>query len=78
MKTFNLRNTFLELLLFIDALFTETAKSFLILDFNNNIFVSRSSHFIKCFKKPILKVSVYPPKLCDSQKKYVVETEKIM
>ena len=49
----------LELLLFIDSLFIETATSFLIPDFNNNILVCRRSHFIKCFKKTVLKVSVY-------------------
>ena len=53
-------NRSLELLLFIDSLRTETAISFLITDFNNNIFVCRSSHFIMCFKKTCLKVSVYP------------------
>ena len=53
-------NRSLEVLLFIDSLRTETAISFLITDFNNNIFVCRSSHFIMCFKKTCLKVSVYP------------------
>ena len=48
---YNLRNTFLQLLLFTDSLLTKTATSFLIPNFNNNIFVCRNSHAIKCFKK---------------------------
>ena len=52
----------LELLLFIDSLFIETATSFLIPDFNNNIFVCSRSHLIKCFKKTVLKVLTYPKK----------------
>ena len=60
-KNWNLRNTFFELLLFIDSLFTETATPFRITDINNNnIFVCRSSYFIKCFKKTVFKVSVNP------------------
>ena len=42
------------------SLFTETATSFLIPDFDNNISVCRSSHFIKFFEKAALKNPVYP------------------
>ena len=48
-KNQNLRNKFLKLLLFIDSVFTETATSFLIPNFHNDIFVFRSSPLIKCF-----------------------------
>ena len=48
-------NVALELLLFIDSWFTETAKPFLIPDFINNIFVCRSSHIIKSFRETVLK-----------------------
>ena len=44
-------NTFLELLLFINSLFTEVATNFLRPNSNNNVFVYRSDHFMKCFKK---------------------------
>ena len=43
-------NTFLELLLFIDSLFTEAATNFLRPNSNNNVFVYRSDHLKKCFK----------------------------
>ena len=46
--------------MFIDSLFTETATSFPIPDFNKSIFICRSNHFVKCFKKAALKVLIYP------------------
>ena len=65
-----MRNKFLELLLFIDSLFSETATLFLIPGFNKNFFICRSTHFIKCFRKTVLKVSIYPKKLKVSDTSY--------
>ena len=47
-----MKNKFLELLLFINSLFTETVTSFLIPDCDKNT-------FIKCFNETVLQISVY-------------------
>ena len=49
-KSQNLKNIFLEILLFIDSLFTETATSFLTPSFNKNICICKSSPLMKFIK----------------------------
>ena len=47
------------MLLLIDSLFTETAISFLIADFNKSDFIYRDSNFKKCLKKCYISYGIF-------------------
>ena len=47
------------MLLLIDSLFTETAISFLIADFNKSDFIYRDSNFKKCLKKCYISYDIF-------------------
>ena len=66
-KSYNLQNIYLDMLLFNDSLVTKTAVCFLILDFNKIILICKSSHYLKCsqnFKTFSFIDQVHSEKIC--------------
>ena len=66
-KSYNLRNIYLEMLQFNDSSVTETAICFLVPDFKKIILICKSSHYLKCsqsFKMFPFIDQVHSEKIC--------------